>query len=99
MSYRRGGGGRQRDAIEPEVILKLRQRGVQVWQLHGVGIDAEMVKPSTPERGKRIGEALNALNMAVDQVRFFTLGVDFRRDKNPTFKRPGDPVGDRSPQP
>lgn len=48
-------------------------------------LDAEMVKPSANERGKRIAQALNALGMAVDRVRFFTLGVDYRNDKNPTF--------------
>lgn len=50
-------------------------------------LDAEMMKPSTPERGSRIATATNALNMAVDQVRYFTLGVDYRKDKNPTFGR------------
>jgi hypothetical protein len=48
-------------------------------------MDAEMLKPSTHERGKRIAQALNALNMSVDQIRYFTLGVDYRKDKNPTF--------------
>ena len=48
-------------------------------------LDAEMVKPTSVERGRRIAQALNSLGMAVDQVRFFTLGVDFRKDKNPTF--------------
>lgn len=50
-------------------------------------LDAEMMKPSSPERGRRIGTALNGLGMAVDRVRFFTLDVDYRNDKNPTFKR------------
>lgn len=50
-------------------------------------LDAEMVKPSDVTRGKRIAQALNSLGMAVDSVRFFTLGVDYRNDKNPTFKR------------
>lgn len=48
-------------------------------------LDAEMVKPSDVTRGKRIASALNSLGIAVDHVRFFTLGVDYRRDRNPTF--------------
>lgn len=48
-------------------------------------LDAEMLKPSDVKRGGRIAQAMNSLNMAVDQVRYFTLGVDFRRDRNPTF--------------
>lgn len=49
-------------------------------------IDAEMLKPSSLARGQRVAEAINALGVAVDSVRFFTLGVDYRNDKNPTFK-------------
>ena len=54
-------------------------------------LDAEMLKPSDAARGKRIANAMNTLNMAVDQVRFFTLGVDYRRDRNPTFKKRSAP--------
>lgn len=50
-------------------------------------LDTEMMKPSDVTRGKRIAEAMNALAWSVDRVRFFTLGVDYRRDRNPTFKR------------
>ena len=53
----------------------------------------EMLKPSDVQRGKRIAQAMNALNVAVDQVRFFTLGVDYRRDRNPTFKRQQNTAG------
>ncbi len=35
MSFRRGGGGRKRDAIEPDVIKELRAVGTQVWQING----------------------------------------------------------------
>lgn len=48
-------------------------------------LDAEMVKPSDVTRGRRIAQAANQMGMAVDGVRYFTLGVDYRRDKNPTF--------------
>lgn len=58
-------------------------------------LDAEMVKPSTVDRGKRIAQALNALNLRVDQIRFFTLGVDYRRDKNPTFGKRAHAEGPR----
>lgn len=49
-------------------------------------LDAEMVKPSDATRGKRIAQAANAMGMAVDGVRYFTLGVDYRRDKDATLK-------------
>jgi hypothetical protein len=63
-------------------------------------LDAEMMKPSTNERGKRIAQATNSLNMAVDNVRYFTLGVDYRKDKNPTFgKRRGKLVADYAVDP
>jgi hypothetical protein len=35
MPFRRGGAGKRRDAIEPEVIQALRARGVYVLQLNG----------------------------------------------------------------
>ena len=50
-------------------------------------LDAEMVKPSDMTRGRRIAQALNALGMATDRVRYFALGVDYRTDKSATFKR------------
>jgi hypothetical protein len=59
-------------------------------------LDAEMVKPSTPERGGRIAKALNALNMQVDSIRFFTLGVNWRRDKNPTFGKERSTASERT---
>ena len=43
-------------------------------------LDVEMRKPSTFERGKRIAAASNALEVAVDHVRYFTLDVDWRKD-------------------
>jgi hypothetical protein len=44
-------------------------------------IDAEMAKPSTPDRGKTIARCTNALEMANDSARYFGLGIDFRKDK------------------
>lgn len=35
MTFRRGGAGKRRDAIEPEVIKALRQCGVEVLQING----------------------------------------------------------------
>jgi hypothetical protein len=35
MSFRRGGAGKRRDAIEPDVIEHLRRRGVTVYQING----------------------------------------------------------------
>lgn len=44
-------------------------------------IDLAMQGPSTPERGRQISLALNALDFANDKVRYFRLGVDWRTDK------------------
>lgn len=44
-------------------------------------LDDEMVKPSDATRGKRIAKVMNALEMEVDRIRYFTLGVDYRTDK------------------
>jgi len=38
MTFRRGGAGRRRDAIEPELVAALTSAGVQVWHLHGAGL-------------------------------------------------------------
>lgn len=48
-----------------------------------VRIDAEMKKPSTPERGKVIAGLSNALEIANDSARYFGLGVDYRKEKHP----------------
>jgi hypothetical protein len=37
MTYRRGGGGKRRDALEPCVIEALEEVGVTCLQLHGRG--------------------------------------------------------------
>lgn len=44
-------------------------------------VDKEMVKPSTPERGKRIAKIMNALNIQYDCARHFGLGESLRTDK------------------
>ena len=38
MSFYRGGAGKRRDALEPELIAALHAAGVQTWQLHGTGL-------------------------------------------------------------
>jgi Holliday junction resolvase len=35
---RRGGAGKRRDAVEPEIIQGLRSVGAEVWQLSGNGL-------------------------------------------------------------
>lgn len=40
-------------------------------------VDAEMKKPSTPERGRTIARLCNALDMANDQAMHFGLGMGF----------------------
>lgn len=43
-------------------------------------LDAEMVKPSDVNRGRRVAKVTNALEMEIDKIRYFTLGVDYRTD-------------------
>jgi hypothetical protein len=43
--------------------------------------DEEMKKPSSNERGKRIAQICNALEMENDRARYFGLGIDYRKDK------------------
>ena len=38
MTFRRGGAGKRRDAIEPAIIAALRSRGIKVWQISGRGL-------------------------------------------------------------
>ena len=44
-------------------------------------IDIEMKLPSTNERGKRIANICNALEMMNDKARYFGLEIDYRKDK------------------
>ena len=44
-------------------------------------IDAAMAKAPEAERGKKVAAICNALEMVNDQVRYFTLGIDYRKDK------------------
>lgn len=36
--FRRGGAGKRRDAIEPDMIKALRAHGIVVWQISGRGL-------------------------------------------------------------
>ena len=47
---------------------------------HLVFLDREMKKPESMERGKRIAQLANALEMANDVARYTGLGIDFRKD-------------------
>ena len=49
-----------------------------------VALDVEMGKPSSEGRGKRIAALSNGLDMANDEVRYFALGVNWRKDKKET---------------
>lgn len=44
-------------------------------------LDAEMKQPSSPKRGENIAKLSNALDLANDKVRYFNLGIDYRKDK------------------
>lgn len=44
-------------------------------------LDALMAQPSTPERGRKIADLSNRLNMYNDGVRYFWCNVDYRKDK------------------
>lgn len=38
MAFRRGGGKKKRDAVEPEIRLALRAVGAPSWQISGTGL-------------------------------------------------------------
>lgn len=44
MVFRRGGAGKKRDAIEPEIIAALRAIGCQTFQLAGTGLPDVLVR-------------------------------------------------------
>jgi len=46
-------------------------------------LDSEMRRPSSPERGKRIAYLSNQLDLSNDRLRFFDLGIDYRKDRKP----------------
>ena len=46
-------------------------------------LDRVMREPSTAERGNKIVELCNALDMLNDGVRYGSLGINFRTDKKP----------------
>lgn len=46
-------------------------------------LDDLMKEPSTDERGRRIAKLCNAMEMVNDQVRYGSLGINFRTDKKP----------------
>lgn len=48
---------------------------------HLAVLDVEMGIPDSIERGKRLANSANALDYANDRVRYFALGIDFRKDK------------------
>jgi Holliday junction resolvase len=48
VSYRRGGGGKRRDANEPDIIDALRSHGCYVRQVGGAGLpDLIVYRPQT----------------------------------------------------
>ena len=44
-------------------------------------LDILMVGPSTQERGRKIADLCNRLNLYNDGVRYFWCNVDYRKDK------------------
>ena len=44
-------------------------------------LDEAMGEPESKERGQKIAAILNGLDMVNDSVRYFHLGVDYRKDK------------------
>lgn len=49
-------------------------------------LDRLMKMPESAERGKRISQLANSLEFTNDQIRYFTLGVDFRNDTKKPVK-------------
>lgn len=44
MPFRRGGGGKRRDANEPDVIAAVREAGGECWQVSGTGLPDLIVR-------------------------------------------------------
>jgi hypothetical protein len=67
-----------------------RLKGAFAQFVYDVGVflrqlDNAMKLPSNAERGKQIAELANRLEMSRDGARYFSLGVNYRRD--PEVKR------------
>lgn len=50
-------------------------------------LDMEMCGPSTPERGKRVADISNKLEMINDRIRYHVLGSDYRTDTKPARQK------------
>ena len=50
-------------------------------------LDELMKQPSTGERGNKIAWLCNSMEMINDQIRYGTLGIDFRTDNKPAKKQ------------
>lgn len=50
-------------------------------------MDAVMKTPGSAERGRKIAELINALEVENDKARYFALGVDLRTDQKKPLKR------------
>jgi hypothetical protein len=60
--------------------LKELSASISLYLRHA---DWVMKQPESPKRGKVMAKLANALDKANDSVRFFELGVDYRKDKKP----------------
>lgn len=55
-------------------------------ELHIIAVDAQMQLPSDVNRGKRIAELLNSLEMSKDILKRFTLDMDLRKPASRQLK-------------
>lgn len=62
-------------ALETALKELTYSTGVFLWQL-----DEAMKQPESNKRGGIIAELSNRLEIARDRVRYFTLGIDYRKD-------------------
>jgi hypothetical protein len=71
------------DAVHKRELSKLR-KSLQVLSdsilLYLHRLDILMKEPSTVERGQKIAKLCNLLDEANDHARYFSLGVDYRKD-------------------
>jgi hypothetical protein len=64
--------------------IKQRKALVEVTEsVHAFlrALDDEMKTPSTAERGRRVAQLSNTLELVNDHARYFALGVDYRTAK------------------
>jgi hypothetical protein len=79
-------------ALEKSLKELTYSAGIFLRQLDGV-----MKQPESGKRGKLIAELANRLEYARDSVRYFTLGIDYRKDPETIKDKASECIGRKFP--